>query len=99
MGYPKKTKGYYFYDQTKSKVFGVRNGVLLEKEFLSERGNGNDVQLSKVQDLQAPVAAKVEDDSETIQPTQNIKEVELVTQEPRFGRETPSTGEIWSSSD
>ncbi|WVZ85239.1 LOW QUALITY PROTEIN: hypothetical protein U9M48_032186 [Paspalum notatum var. saurae] len=34
VGYPRKTKGYYFYNQEEAKVFVARNGVFLEKEFL-----------------------------------------------------------------
>jgi hypothetical protein len=35
-GYPRETKGYYFYNKAEGKVFVARNGVLLEKEFLSK---------------------------------------------------------------
>jgi hypothetical protein len=34
VGYPKETLGYYFYNRSEGKVFGARNGVFLEKEFL-----------------------------------------------------------------
>ena len=37
VGYPRETKGYYFYNKTEGKVFVARNGVFLEKEFLSKR--------------------------------------------------------------
>ncbi|KAK8990066.1 hypothetical protein V6N11_008583 [Hibiscus sabdariffa] len=33
VGYPKETKGYYFYNE--NKVFVARTGVFLEKEFLT----------------------------------------------------------------
>ncbi|KAK8694592.1 hypothetical protein V6N13_072140 [Hibiscus sabdariffa] len=36
VGYPKETKGYYFYNE--NKVFVARTGVFLEKEFLSNKG-------------------------------------------------------------
>ncbi|KAK9036819.1 hypothetical protein V6N11_021746 [Hibiscus sabdariffa] len=36
VGYPKETKGYYFYKE--NKVFVARTGVFLEKEFLTNSG-------------------------------------------------------------
>ena len=36
VGYPKETKGYYFFDPKENKVFVARTGVFLEKEFLSK---------------------------------------------------------------
>jgi hypothetical protein len=36
VGYPRETKGYYFYNKAEGKVFVARNGVFLEKEFLSK---------------------------------------------------------------
>ena len=34
VGYPRETKGYYFYNQAEGKVFVAHNGAFLEKEFL-----------------------------------------------------------------
>ncbi|KAK9027896.1 hypothetical protein V6N11_067717 [Hibiscus sabdariffa] len=39
VGYPKETKGYYFYNSKENKVFVARTGVFLEKNFLSNKGN------------------------------------------------------------
>jgi hypothetical protein len=36
VGYPRETKGYNFYNKAEGKVFVARNGVFLEKEFLSK---------------------------------------------------------------
>jgi hypothetical protein len=36
VGYPRETKGYYFYNKAEGKVFVARNGVFMEKEFLSK---------------------------------------------------------------
>jgi hypothetical protein len=36
MGYPRETKGYYFYNKAEGKVIVAHNGVILEKEFLSK---------------------------------------------------------------
>jgi hypothetical protein len=36
VGYPRETKGYYFYNKVEGKVFLAHNGVFMEKEFLSK---------------------------------------------------------------
>jgi hypothetical protein len=50
VGYPRETKGYYFYNREESKVFVARNGVFLEKEFLSKRESGRTVRLEEVRE-------------------------------------------------
>ncbi|KAL4346937.1 hypothetical protein GQ457_17G010170 [Hibiscus cannabinus] len=50
VGYPKETKGYYFYNE--NKVFVARTGVFLEKEFLSNKGKGRNIKLKEVQQQQ-----------------------------------------------
>ncbi|KAK8569291.1 hypothetical protein V6N12_007821 [Hibiscus sabdariffa] len=47
VGYPKETKGYYFYNE--NKVFVARTGVFLEKEFLMNSGKGRNIELEEVQ--------------------------------------------------
>ena len=49
IGYPKETKGYYFYHQCENKVFVARHGVFLEKEFLSRESSGSNVRLEEDQ--------------------------------------------------
>ena len=39
VGYPKKTKGYYFYNPSENKVFVARKVVFSEKEFLSKKNS------------------------------------------------------------
>ena len=51
MGYPKETKGYYFYNASENKVFVARNCVFLEREFISKGTSGSKVQLEEIQDL------------------------------------------------
>ena len=51
MGYPKETKGYYFYNALKNKVFVTQNGVFLESEFISKGTSGSTVQLEEIQEL------------------------------------------------
>ena len=50
VGYPKETLGYYFYNREEGKVFVARNGVFLEKEFLTRKTSGRTVQLEEVQE-------------------------------------------------
>ena len=60
MGYPKETKGYYFYNPSKNKVFVASNGIFLEKEIISERTSGTKVHLEEVRDPQNSIAPQVE---------------------------------------
>ncbi|KAK8584057.1 hypothetical protein V6N12_068307 [Hibiscus sabdariffa] len=50
VGYPKETKGYYFYNE--NKVFVARTGVFLEKEFLMNIVKGTNIELEEVQQQQ-----------------------------------------------
>ena len=54
VGYPKETKGYYFYNKEENKVVVARFGVFLEKDFLA-RGSERDVRLEEVQDTSQDV--------------------------------------------
>jgi hypothetical protein len=57
VGYPRKTKGYYFYNKAEGKVFVAHNGVFLEKEFLSKEVSGSKVQLKEIQESPKNVSA------------------------------------------
>jgi transposase InsO family protein len=48
VGYPKETKGYYFYNRSENKIVVARYGVFLEKEFLSKRSSGSDVVIEEI---------------------------------------------------
>ena len=50
VGYPKETKGYYFYNPIEGKVFVARTGIFLEREFLSRRISGSKIELEEVRD-------------------------------------------------
>ena len=52
VGYPKETRGYYFYHPAEHKVFVARTGVFLEKEFLLRGDSGRKVELDEVLDPQ-----------------------------------------------
>ncbi|KAK8510048.1 hypothetical protein V6N12_035371 [Hibiscus sabdariffa] len=64
VGYPKETKGYYFYNE--NKVFVARTGVFLEKEFLTNSGKGRNIELKEVQQRQV-IEPEVEGISQAVQ--------------------------------
>ena len=50
VGYPKETKGYYFYHLIDNNVFVARNGAFLEREFLSKGTSGSKLLLEEVRE-------------------------------------------------
>lgn len=48
VGYPKETKGYYFYNTSENKVFVARDGVFLEKDHISKMTSGRKVDLEEI---------------------------------------------------
>ncbi|KAL4308299.1 hypothetical protein GQ457_01G020660 [Hibiscus cannabinus] len=64
VGYPKETKGYYFYNE--NKVFVARTGVFLEKEFLTNSEKGRNIELKEVQQQQ-DIEPKVEGISQAVE--------------------------------
>ena len=48
VGYPKETKGYYFYNPTEGKVFVARTAVFLENDFISKGISGRKVELEAI---------------------------------------------------
>ncbi|KAK8694819.1 hypothetical protein V6N13_072363 [Hibiscus sabdariffa] len=64
VGYPKETKGYYFYNE--NKVFVARTGVFLEKEFLTNSGKDRNIELKEVQQQQV-IEPEVEDISQVVE--------------------------------
>ena len=65
VGYPKETKGYYFYNPSENKVFVARKAVFLEKEFISKKNSGSRIQLEEVQGPQIPEEDSMEIGSES----------------------------------
>jgi hypothetical protein len=63
VGYPRETKGYYFYNRQENKVFVSRNAVFLEKEFLSKEVSGSKVRLEEVQETQENVPVSTDEDA------------------------------------
>ena len=79
MGYPKETKGYYFYIPSENKVFIARNGVFLEREFISKRVSGSKTSLEEVQEPQVAT----EPSMEILQDSQSVVESTSSAQGPR----------------
>ena len=50
VGHLRETLGYSFYNQEENKVFVARNGVFLEKEFLSREASGRTVRLKEIRE-------------------------------------------------
>src|SRR3954467_4666323 len=50
MGYPRETLGYYFYNREEVKVFVDRNGIFLEKQFLSRGVSRSTVHLKEIRE-------------------------------------------------
>ena len=79
LGYPRETKGYFFYKKCENKVFVARHGVFLEKEFLAKRVSGSSVHLEEVQDEPQP-SPNLEESQENLQ---TVAEPILETPAPR----------------
>ncbi|KAK8600547.1 hypothetical protein V6N12_050400 [Hibiscus sabdariffa] len=75
VGYPKETKGYYFFNPKENKVFVARTRVFLEREFLSKKGDRRNVELEEVRQQQV-------DEPEVKQISQVVEEnsIDLETQ-------------------
>ena len=58
VGYPKETKGYYFYLEDEQKVFVALRAVFLEKEFLGEGTIASKIELDEVQPIEEPSHSK-----------------------------------------
>jgi hypothetical protein len=80
VGYPKETRGYYFYKTFEGTIVVAKNGVFLEKDFVSKRISGRKVDIEEVQDPQSndiPIEEH-EHDTQTVVTENPIP----ITQEP-----------------
>ena len=66
IGYPKETKGYYFYNTEEQKVFISNRAVFLEKEFLSEGTNSSNIELEEVHQVEGTTQTSEHLESELI---------------------------------
>ncbi|KAK8691077.1 hypothetical protein V6N13_074598 [Hibiscus sabdariffa] len=98
VGYPKETKGYYFYNE--NKVFVARTGVFLEKEFFTNSGKGRNIELKEVQQQQV-IEPKVDGISQAVEEnptdleTQPLRRSTRERHEPeRYGFLVTSHGDV-----
>jgi hypothetical protein len=68
VGYPRKIKGYYFYNKAVGKVFVARNGVFMEKEILSKGVSGSKVHLEEIKETPKNI-------SESNDPIQEVQDI------------------------
>jgi hypothetical protein len=83
IGYLRETKGYYFYHRSDNKVFVVRHGVFLEKEFLSKERSGSKVTLEEIQDPLPDVSGQTEVEQV---PSEAVEQVQQAPHVRRSGR-------------
>ncbi|KAK8613675.1 hypothetical protein V6N13_101432 [Hibiscus sabdariffa] len=98
VGYPKETRGYYFYNE--NKVFVARTGVFLEKEFLTNSGKGRNIELEEVQQQQViepevePISQAVEKNPTDLE-TQPLRRSTRERHEPeRYGFLVTTHGDV-----
>ena len=72
VGYPKETKGYYFYLTVEQKVFVSSRAVFLKKEFLKEGANACKIKLNEVQKVKGPTHTELD-----LIEKSNLKSVEV----------------------
>jgi hypothetical protein len=60
VGYPKETKGYYFYHQYENKMVVARFGILLENQFLAKGSSGSNVILEEIQDTSHNIISELD---------------------------------------
>ncbi|KAL4340774.1 hypothetical protein GQ457_08G032050 [Hibiscus cannabinus] len=89
VGYPKETKGYYFYNE--NKVFVARTGVFLEKEFLTNSGKGRNIELKEVQQQQ-DIEPEVEEISQVVEENPTDLETQQLRRSMRERHESERYG-------
>ena len=102
VGYPKETKGYYFYNPTEGKVFVARTAVFLEREFISKRISGRKVELEEIQEPQSNDEPMMELEQEPqvlvvpqAQVAQNLRRLERIHRQPeRYGFLVTQEGDV-----
>ncbi|KAK8984925.1 hypothetical protein V6N11_064471 [Hibiscus sabdariffa] len=95
VGYPKETKGYYFYNE--NKVFVARTGVFLEKEFLTNSGKSRNIELKEVQQQQPEVEeiSQAVEENPTDLETQPLRRSSRERHEPeRYGFLVTTHGDV-----
>ncbi|WZZ65001.1 hypothetical protein YC2023_076371 [Brassica napus] len=95
VGYPKETKGYYFYNSTENNVFVARSGVFLEREFLSKKNSGSKVQLEEVRETQENVSSSQENDQLDLRRVVESTPVEPEVRRSERTRHEPVRYGVW----
>ncbi|KAK8547631.1 hypothetical protein V6N12_031765 [Hibiscus sabdariffa] len=100
VGYPKETKGYYFFNPKENKMFVARTGVFLEKEFLSSKMHRRNIELEEVQQQQVTEpdveqTPQIVEENSTNLETQPLRRSTRERHEPeRFGFLVTSHGDV-----
>ncbi|KAK8708616.1 hypothetical protein V6N13_059654 [Hibiscus sabdariffa] len=100
VGYPKETKGYYFFNPKENKVFVARTRVFLEKEFLSSKRARRNIELQKVQQQQVTEpeveqTSQIVEENSTNLETQPLRRSTRERHEPeRYGFLVTSHGDV-----
>ncbi|KAK8977916.1 hypothetical protein V6N11_059546 [Hibiscus sabdariffa] len=100
VGYPKETKGYYFFNPKENKVFVARTGVFLEKEFLSSKRDRRNIELDEVQQQQitkpeVEQTSQIVEENSTNLETQPLRRSTRERHEPeRYGFLITSHGDV-----
>ncbi|KAK8600391.1 hypothetical protein V6N12_050245 [Hibiscus sabdariffa] len=100
VGYPKETKGYYFFNPKENKVFVARTGVFLEKEFLSSKRDRRNIELEEVQQQQVTEpeveqTSQIVEENSTNLETQPLRRSTREHHEPeRYGFLVTSHGDV-----
>jgi hypothetical protein len=68
VGYPRETKGYYFYNREERKVFVAQNAVFLGKEFRLKEVSGSTVRLEDVREAQENVLVSTNEEVQQDEP-------------------------------
>jgi hypothetical protein len=87
VGYPRETKGYYFYLKSSNKVFVARHGTFLEEEFLSKESSGSRVALEEIRDPLPDASVHTEDEHVPSEAEEQVHQVPDVRRSGRVVRE------------
>ena len=88
VGYPKESRGYYFYNPLEQKVIVSRHAIFLEKEFILERSSRSKVELEEIQvpqtdqQLEPELMSHVDEAQTEAQDTQDFRRSSRIRHAP-----------------
>ncbi|KAL4302755.1 hypothetical protein GQ457_10G011400 [Hibiscus cannabinus] len=94
--YPKETKGYYFFNPKENKIFVARTRFFLEKELLSNNGNGRNIELEELQQQQVN-ELEVEQSSQVVEENTTDLETQPLRRSTREGHEPEGYGFLFTT--